>query len=147
MKKIILTLFISSAIMSGYGQVTDDYKASLKKMLELSGSVEVFQTAIDQVLTMYKQNKTDIPQDVWAELSAELSKTSLDDLVTILAPIYQKHLTKDDVNKIIEFYQTPVGKKYASKTPMIMQESMQAGQQWGMQLGTKVAEKLKEKGY
>jgi hypothetical protein len=49
--------------------------------------------------------------------------------------------------KIIEFYQTPVGKKYAEKTPLIMQESMQVGQQWGMKIGQEFQNKLQEQGY
>jgi hypothetical protein len=80
-------------------------------------------------------------------LEKEFLKTSLDDLVDMLVPVYSKHLTLDDLQKIIDFYQTPAGKKYAEKTPLIMQESMQIGQQWGMKIGQKFQEKLQEKGY
>ena len=145
--KAILTLFASLFLIAAQCQVNDEYKTSLKQMLELSGTEETFKTAIDQVLGMYKQNKPGVPENVWTEIYNEFSKTSLNDLVELLAPIYQKHLTLQDVKKITEFYQTPVGKKYASKTPYIMQESMQAGQQWGMKLAYNIAEKLKEKGY
>ena len=71
----------------------------------------------------------------------------MDELADMLAPVYEKHMTENDLKKIIEFYQTPVGKKYAEKTPLITQESMQVGQQWGMRIGQKVMERLKEKGY
>jgi hypothetical protein len=65
----------------------------------------------------------------------------------MLAPVYYKHLTLEDLNQIIVFYKTPAGKKMATATPAITQESMQIGQQWGMKIGEKVEDKLREKGY
>ena len=77
----------------------------------------------------------------------EFLNTSLDDLVEMLVPVYSKYMTQGDLEKLIEFYQTPVGKKYAKSTPMITQESMQVGQQWGMKIGQEFEKKMKEKGY
>jgi hypothetical protein len=71
----------------------------------------------------------------------------MDDLVTLLAPVYEKHLTEADLNEVIKFYNTPAGKKLAQKNPAIMQDSMVAGQTWGMKVAEKVQAKLKEKGY
>ncbi|MEC8831971.1 MAG: DUF2059 domain-containing protein [Bacteroidota bacterium] len=48
---------------------------------------------------------------------------------------------------MIQFFETPVGKKYAASTPLILQESMQVGQQWGMKIGQDFQRKLQEKGY
>lgn len=64
-----------------------------------------------------------------------------------MLPIYQKHLTEADLHGIIAFYDTPVGKKFAEKTPLITLESMIAGQEWGLQIGQQVIDKLKNKGY
>ncbi|MGY0041248.1 DUF2059 domain-containing protein [Pedobacter sp. NJ-S-72] len=45
------------------------------------------------------------------------------------------------------FYQTPAGKKFAEKTPLIMQESMQAGRVWGEKIGLEIISKLNEQGH
>ena len=76
-----------------------------------------------------------------------MMEKSMSDLVTMLTPVYQKHLTEKDLEEIISFYNTPVGKKLATSTPMITTESMQVGQKWGMEIGQKVVERMKEKGY
>lgn len=147
MKKIIVVisiLIISLGVT--YGQV-DSYKVTLKNMLEVAGTETSFKVVIKQMFDMFKQQKTNVPDSIWVEFEKEFSKTSIDDLVDMLSPVYQKHMTENDLMKIIEFYQTPVGRKYAEKTPFIMQESMQVGQQWGMKIGQKFQEKLKEKGY
>lgn len=68
-------------------------------------------------------------------------------LINMILPVYQKHLTEADLKGIIAFYETPVGKKYAEKTLLITQESMLAGQEWGKKIGEKVTDKLRDKGY
>lgn len=143
---IPICIFITS-IVSGFAQVDASYKASLKKMLNASGTEATFDAGIKQMIAMFKQQKSNVPENVWTEFEQEFSKTSMDELVEMLAPVYYNHLTADDLQKMIDFYETPVGKKYAEKTPFIMQESMQVGQQWGMKIGQQVMEKLKEKGY
>jgi hypothetical protein len=56
-------------------------------------------------------------------------------------------LSEADLKEIIKFYESSVGKKLAQKTPVITQESMQAGQQWGQVIAGKVMKKMQEKGY
>ena len=58
-----------------------------------------------------------------------------------------KYMTKEDLEDLIKFYQSPIGKKFAKNTPMIVQESMQIGQEWGMKIGEDFAKKMKKKGY
>ena len=64
-----------------------------------------------------------------------------------MVPIYDKYYTEEEINQIIAFYNSPVGKKMISTMPLVMQESMAAGQAWGKQLAAKVAQELKENGY
>jgi hypothetical protein len=128
-------------------QSTTDYQKTLKRMFEVSGTQESYKVAITQMFGMLKQQQKNVPDEVWVELQNEFNETSLTDLVEMLTPVYEKHLTQADLQKVIDFYQSAVGKKFASKTPDIMQESMQVGQQWGMRIGQKFQERLKEKGY
>lgn len=47
-----------------------------------------------------------------------------------LIPIYAKYLTKDDVQRITEFYRSPAGRKLVSVMPAISLEAASVGQQW-----------------
>ena len=129
-----------------FGQAETEYKQTLKKMFEVSGSEAAYKSAISQMFAMFKQSQQ-VPANVMAELEQDFMKTSMDELVDMLAPVYHKHMTRDDLMKLIEFYETPVGVKFAQKTPLIMQESMQIGQEWGMKIGQEFEKRLKEKGY
>jgi uncharacterized protein len=61
----------------------------------------------------------------------------LDDLLQDVVPVYQKHLTRSDVEAVIAFYSSPAGKKILREQPAMIRESMQAtraGQQKKMEL-------------
>jgi len=96
---------------------------------------------------MFKEQYASVKEETWVSLEVEFKNTSINDLIELLTPTYQKHLTLEEIKGLIEFYETPVGKKYAQKSPLIMQESMQIGQQWGMKIGEEFAKKMKDKGY
>jgi hypothetical protein len=149
MKKlvVILCLVIASNMSLLAQEVPSEYTKALKQLFELNGTEETFVTAIDQMMEMFEQTRPDVPAEVWKMVGDEFNKTSLNELVEMIAPVYYKHLTLEDVNQIIVFYKSPAGKKLATVTPAITQESMQIGQQWGMKIGEKVEDKLREKGY
>lgn len=147
MKNFILTLALSLTFSAlSFGQTDADYTKTLKKMFTLSGTEESYKYAIKQMFVIFKEQSPFVEASVWEEFEKEFSSTSIDKLVEMLAPVYQKYMTQVDLEEMIIFYQTPVGKKYAKNLSMIMQESMEIGQQWGMKIGQEIAYKLKEKG-
>lgn len=55
----------------------------------------------------------------------------VDEMVDAMVPIYQKHLTKEDLDGILAFYASPVGQKLQHEQPAMMQEAMQVGGEIG----------------
>jgi len=152
MKKLFttLTVIIVLSSMTFGQQLTADnteYKETLGKMFKLSGTEETYQVAITQMFAIYKQQYTSVSDETWNELETEFKNTSMNDLVELLVPVYQKHFSVEDIRELIKFYESPIGQKLAVKTPLITQESMQVGQQWGMKIGQDFVKKMKEKGY
>lgn len=64
---------------------------------------------------------------IHAIIDAALDDMPFDDMINALIPIYQRHLSKTDVDEIIRFYASPAGQKLLREQPQILQESMQAG--------------------
>lgn len=147
MKSSIFTiLFVLVATLS-FGQENDSYKSSLKKLIQVSGTEVAYKGALNQMIVMFKKQQSSVPSEFWDEFATEVNKDAITQLITMILPVYQKHLTEEDLLDVIAFYETPVGKKFAEKTPLITQESMLAGQEWGKQIGQKVVDKLRDKGY
>lgn len=148
MKKIsIIFSFLLLTSFLSFGQDSPTYRETLRKMMEVSGSEATYKAAISQMVTMFKQQKSSVPNEFWNEFEQAATKNVSEDLLNMLLPVYQRHLAETEIKDIIRFYQSPAGKKFAEKSPLIMQESMQIGQQWGMKIGQELEKKLKEKGY
>jgi len=57
-----------------------------------------------------------------------------------LIPVYEKYYTVEDMQALIAFFRSPVGKKLLSTQPELSRESMKIGQEWGQEIGKKVGE-------
>jgi hypothetical protein len=148
MKKIIfLVSFILLTGSFSFAQDNTSYKSTLSKMMEASGSQNAYKAVIKQSIIMFKQQKSEIPAEFWTEFEQNLTKSSFDHLLDMIFPIYQKYMSEQDLKDLIAFYQSPIGKKLAEKTPFIAADSMQAGQEWGKKLAEDILKKIQEKGY
>jgi hypothetical protein len=69
----------------------------------------------------------------------------------IAIPVYQKHLTEEEVGGWIAFMKTPVGQSYIEKSPLIAVDLLAAGSRLGQMLGEKARDAavktLRDKGY
>ncbi len=62
-------------------------------------------------------------------LSDQLFKDMpIDGMLDDMIPVYQKHLTRQDVDAMVAFYSTPTGQKILSEMPAMTAEGMQAVQ-------------------
>ena len=52
-----------------------------------------------------------------------------DEMLDAVVTIYQKHLTKEDLDAAIAFYSSPAGQKILREQPAMMEESMKSGQE------------------
>ncbi len=147
MKNILLLLFLLTIGHTLLGQSETGYQKKLEKMFVLIGTEETFKVAVTQMMSMFKMEKSNVPPEVWERVENNFLNASMEELTVMLVPVYQKYLTESDLEEIIAFYESPVGKKYASKTPEIVQESMVIGQEWGMQINAKLIKELEEEGY
>ena len=144
MKKLlsILVLMLLFTSMS-YSQDDKEYSKAIKKMYVVMGTDSSFRTIIKQSIIVYKSRYP--KENKWNEVEAELNNTSLDDFISMLTPVYKKHLSISDIEEITRFYKTPVGQKYISSLPAITQESVKIGQKLGEEIERKINKKLIEK--
>ena len=142
---LIIALIITSSV--SFGQVDVDYTKTLHTMFKVAGTEKTYNTVITQMFNMFKEQYSNVDEKVWDDFEKEFQKTSMNDLVQMLAPVYVKYLTQEDLEELIAFYNSTVGKKLAKSTPLIIQESMEIGQEWGKKIGEEFVDKMKEEGY
>ncbi len=116
----------------------------IRKLMELTGAGNLAVQILHQMLEPMRRALPQVPEEFWARFMA---KVDTDEIIDMTVPIYSKHLTHDEIEQLLEFYQSPVGRKLIAALPSIMSESMQAGQRWGEQLARQVREELEAEGY
>ncbi|MDT0644280.1 DUF2059 domain-containing protein [Zunongwangia sp. F363] len=79
-----------------------------------------------------------IPEENREAFKKELL-ASMDDLYTQIAQVYVENFTEEEIDEILAFYDTPVGKKMVETTPELTKKGMEIGQQWGMKLQPMIA--------
>ncbi len=131
MKKILLVLTLMFTV-SVNAQDTSDFKSKTIEFIKLTGSAQMFDDAISQIGMMVPEDKK--------EAYTKEAKGTLTDLYSELAKIYMKEFTEAEIDKLIEFYNSEIGQKLASKQAAITQSGMMLGQNWGMSL-SQIAQK------
>jgi uncharacterized protein len=74
----------------------------------------------------------------------------LDKLTEMLADVYARNFSVDEIHDLIAFYRTPTGEKLLQRQAVIARESMAAGQQFGQELvqdiRQQITDELKKRG-
>ncbi|OIQ22499.1 MAG: hypothetical protein BM557_00490 [Flavobacterium sp. MedPE-SWcel] len=125
MKKLLFAVAFILVANFSFAQ-SDAFKADVKKLLEVSGSMAQVDVAKKQVIAM-------IPADKQAEFTKEF-EASITPIMDAQEAFYLKEFTQDDVKQMIKFYQSPAGKKLAAKLPELTESTMPAIQAWTMEL-------------
>jgi len=77
----------------------------------------------------YLKDKDKLPADFEARMNKMMDDMMKsfpwDEMLDAMVPVYQKHLTKGDVDALVAFYSTPTGQKLIKEMPQIAAEAMQ----------------------
>lgn len=141
MKKSLLILSFCVLSISANAQSTSKSQ-KINQLLELTGSGKMAIQMMNQMMSNFKTNHSKASEEFWEDFKKEVKA---EDLTNMIIPIYDKHYTESDIDQLIAFYNSPIGKKMISTMPQVMQESMIAGQAWGKQISEKIQAKIKEK--
>lgn len=126
---------------SAYSATPSD--ASISKLIDLSQATQAVTSIQQQVETMLQntvrqatrgepitsdeQNVIDAYRQKVKAIADE--QLNADSLRAIYAQAYRDSFSQDEVDQLITFYETPTGKMFATKMPLVMQKSTMAMQQ------------------
>ena len=141
---LILISSFFTCIPNATAQNTDNaYKQALKELMLTSGGLQSADLLIPQLIGISKSNFPTVPDSFWETLEKKMKGKFIDRMIEGYIPIYQKYLTLDDLKQLIEFYQKPIGKKFAQVVPYITAEGVQMGQKLRMEMAKEIEEEAK----
>ena len=126
--------------------------ARIKELMTMTGASQMgmqFASAMSNAIVgTLKQARPDIPERALKILDQELVAIVQENidvpggLIDRVVPVYDKYFTAAEIDELIAFYRTPLGRKAISTMPAVMQESMAAGQAWGQSLSPEINRRL-----
>jgi hypothetical protein len=125
----------------------DDLTSELKKMLEMTGSLNLGVQFAKGLQELQSSGRDILPKEFYERLYDEIANGNGKRwFENALIKVYRKHLTLEDVKQLNVFYGTPAGKKYISLLPVFLEESKEVGAGIGRYLGMKIYQQLLDEG-
>jgi uncharacterized protein len=138
---VLLTIVLLFGSSIGFAQQdsadSPATKEDIQRYLEVAQSREMMSKMMDAMMKpmhqmiheQYEKDKDKLPADFEARsnkvIDDYLKKFPWDEIVQAMVPVYQKHLTKGDVDHLVAFYASPTGQKFLREMPAITSEAMQ----------------------
>jgi hypothetical protein len=149
---VVLVICICAVSLMALAQTAADSAPSKEEVIKFMDVLHIKPQLIQYFGGVAKQAKLGaqegfkqkVPNATPAQL-AEVEKFAeglfkdmpIDEMMDAMVPIYQKHLTKEDLDAILGFYSSPGWQKLQREQPAMMQETMQIGGEIGRRrLGT-----------
>jgi hypothetical protein len=143
----VLTILLLSTFLFGsfaFAQKPDDpaTKEDVQKLFDLTGSRKTF----DGIMGVMRQQlpalsesalqkscpnatskqKEEMSSHMLEEMDKMFRTMPYDELIAATMPSYQSHFTHGEIQELIRFYESPVGKKMIEEMPLIMSDAMTA---------------------
>jgi hypothetical protein len=117
---------------------------NIQKLMEITGAKEIQQQLLSQIFGNLQREYPNVPNRFWESFAQELKP---DELFDQLIPIYAKYYTNQELEQLIAFYDTPVGKKTIQILPQLSAESADVGYRIGKQAAERAIQRLEAEGY
>lgn len=125
MKKAICFFILLLIGFQSHAQEKTDLHHKAVELIKMT-SGQQFDVMLEPIVKMVPQeNRNAFKEEVMA---------SLESLYGQMAQIYTEEFTEAEIDQILAFYHTPVGKKMRDITPELTRKGMEVGQQWGQEL-------------
>ena len=125
-------------------------EARIRELMEITGAKDLGQQLIDAGMEQFRSSVLDAQPDnprakqfvdaFVARFQKHFDPASLNDLVL---PIYDKYLTADDLQGLLDYYHSPLGQRMLKVLPEVTRESQAAGYALGQKAAQQTMEELK----
>ena len=103
---------------------TDEYKETLKKIMDFSGTSTTTDDFFQKLSSIMKLNAPKENEVYWNEFAKKWKQKMENKIFEMYMPIYEKHLTLEELKVVAAFYESPVGEKYKEASLIVMREAM-----------------------
>jgi hypothetical protein len=132
------------------GSVSSPKEARIRELMDVTGTRNLGQQLIEAGMEQFRSSVLDSQPDnprakqfVEAFVSRFQKHFDPDSLNERVIPIYDKYLTAEDLQGLLDYYHSPLGKRMLKVLPEVTRESQAAGYALGQKAAQETMEELK----
>jgi uncharacterized protein len=125
-------------------------EADIRQLMDVTGAKDLGQQLMDAGIAQFRASVTESqPDNPRAKQFADAFATRFEkhfdprSLTETVIPIYDKHLSSEDLKELLAYYQSPFGQRMLKVLPEVAHESQLAGFRLGQKAAQEAIEDLK----
>jgi hypothetical protein len=125
-------------------QITKTMSAAVNAAKQQSAQIteQIIRDKMPYATPEQKKEFREMVEDVMRQ---GMGDDALKEMLDATIPVYQRHLTKSDVEAMVAFYSSPVGQKILQEQPAMVQESMTAAAEIQQRIARAMLQKIDER--
>src|SRR5580765_5802541 len=121
---------------------TMDAVVNATKQQSMEIAEQMIQEKMPEASPEQKKKFREMMDEVMRE---SLGPAAINEMLEATVPVYQRHLTKADMDAMVAFYSSPVGQKILHEQPTMIQESMEASAGIQQRIARSMFQKIDER--
>jgi hypothetical protein len=128
-----------------------------RDIIDASGAARAFDSIIPSIMSQayasFLQQNPDLQKPLVESITAirgDFEKRQ-PEIVALMAQAYASHFTEAELQELIGFYRSPVGKKLVAELPAVLEESFARAREWGAKVSEEfiaaVRAEMKKRGH
>jgi uncharacterized protein len=136
-----LAVALAWGALPAHAEAPSAQRAKIVEFMEITGArdlgEQVMLAMVQQVSASAQQANPNVPKRVHElvrDVAIEVLKEHSDELFSKAVVLYEKHFTEAEIDELLAFYRSPIGKKTIQVMPVLMGEMVAVSQAWGQGL-------------
>jgi len=154
MRRVLLCLIVLLPVSPLFAQdveVDPQKEEAIIELMTITGAMDMgeqmSQAMTQQMIQVLRRARPDIPARAFDIVGEEVQSTVMEELAkgdfnNNIIPLYDKYFTLAEIQQLLDFYETDIGKKTIEVMPQLTQESIIIGQQWGESIGPIIGQRI-----
>ncbi len=145
--KILVILLLTISIKAqGANKATESSSKdeNIIKLLNLVRAYDIPESVVNDIINSYKAMLPAVDSTYWQSLRKE---ADIDGAIKKLVPVYDKIFTEKEIKELIEFFETPTGKKWVATFGEANDEVIKIFEKWSGEVFKKLNDKMIRDGY
>lgn len=141
-RKILCFIFTFIALYSN----AQNINKKIEQLMELDGTISKVKGIVNKTIEVQKIGNSEVSDTYWKALENKILEESIVDFKSIMIPIYKEVYTDSEIEKLINLFNSDLGKLLSKMTPKALEKQHLALVAWSQNLNASIIKEIETRG-